>query len=67
MIKFYFPPAGFGLWYQLGVLHKIKRLVKYIENKEGIVKVNPILKSIFPFLIFFTAPKKDVIQTINNE
>lgn len=29
MIKFYFPPAGFGLWYQLGILHTIQK--KYTE------------------------------------
>lgn len=29
MIKFYFPPAGFGLWYQLGILHTIQR--KYTD------------------------------------
>ena len=45
----------------------MKRLVKYIDNKEGNVKINPILKSTFLFLIFFIAPKKAVRPTINNE
>ena len=50
----------------LGRLGKINRLVKYIDNKEGRVKINPILKSTFPFLILFIAPIKEVTPIINN-
>ena len=47
-MKFYFPPAGFGLWYQLGILHTIEKKYKdyhlYGGSAGSIICILSILK-----------------------